>query len=438
MRKLAFFFFAVCCLCLNAVAWAESDVEPLRIGLILDLAGPYAETSGEGSIIATKMAVDDFGGSVLGRRIKVVTAHHQNSLERAGSVARDWFDNLHVEAIMDVSGVGPALTVHQIAKARKKIAIFNSTGTWRLNSRFCAPYSVQYGYNVDSLLRSGIQTLTALGLRTWSIIEPTTLDSKTREHMLAIASVQIGSSAWQVLQIEDLAEGSREQSISQTVTLNGGSVSGTIQVALSNPDYIGALQQAQVLKPQAIAIIAPRESRAEALKQASALATISGQKIVIAPEVSIDMIHEIGLQQAQGVIVSSSFYWNLNSESQAWSRRFFQLADRLPSMEQAGAYSATMHYLKAVASAGTTKSAEVMRWMRENPINDFFVQNGRIRADGRMEHDVHVFKVKSPAESTGPWDYLQLLATVPAEAAFEPLSKSTCYLKGQISRPSAN
>ena len=435
MRKLV--FFAVCCLCLHAVAWAQSGMEPFRIGLILDLAGPYAETSGQGSIIATKMAVDDFGGSVLGRRIEIVTADHQNSLERAASVARDWFDNFGVEAVMDVSGVSPAMAVHQIAKSRKKIAIFNSTGTWRLTSRFCAPYSIQYAYNADSLLRSAIQTLTTSGSRTWFVIEPANLDSKTREHML-VTSVHVGSSVWQALQIEDSAEGSREQSILQAVALNGGSVSGAIQVALSNPDYVRALQEAQMRKPEAIAIAAPRETRAEALKQASALATVSGQKIVIAPEVSMDMIHEIGLQQAQGVITSSSFYWNLNRDSLAWSRRFFQLADRLPSMEQAGVYSATMHYLKAVASAKTTKSADVMRWMRENPINDFFVQNGRIRADGRMVHDVHVFKVKSPAESTGPWDYLQLLATVPAEAAFEPLSKSTCYLKGQISPPSAN
>jgi branched-chain amino acid transport system substrate-binding protein len=436
MRKLI--FFAVCCLCSQAVAWAKSDVEPIKIGLILDLAGPYAETSGEGSIIATRMAVDDFGGSVLGRRIKVVAADHQNSLERAASVARDWFDNFDVEAIMDVSGVSPALAVHQIAKSRKKIAIFNSTGTWRLTSRFCAPYSIQYAYNADSLLRSGVQTLAAAGSRSWFVIEPTNLDSKTREHMLAIASVQNGSSVWQALQIEDSAEGSREQSISQTVALNGGSVSGTVQVPLSNPDYGQALQEAQMLKPQAIAIIAPRAARVEALKQASALARASGQKIVMAPEVSMDMIDKIGLQQAQGVITSSSFYWNLNPQSLAWSRRFFQLADRLPATEQAGVYSATMHYLKAVAAAGTTKSADVMRWMRHNPINDFFVQNGRIRADGRMAHAVHVFKVKSPAESTGPWDYLQPLATVPAETAFEPLSASTCYLKGQISRSSAN
>ena len=155
MRKLV--FFAVCCLCLHAVAWAQSGMEPFRIGLILDLAGPYAETSGQGSIIATKMAVDDFGGSVLGRRIEIVTADHQNSLERAASVARDWFDNFGVEAVMDVSGVSPAMAVHQIAKSRKKIAIFNSTGTWRLTSRFCAPYSVQYAYNADLLLRAGLQ-----------------------------------------------------------------------------------------------------------------------------------------------------------------------------------------------------------------------------------------------------------------------------------------
>lgn len=435
MKKLL--FFAVCCVCFHAVAWAQSNVEPLRLGLILDLAGPYAETSGHGSIIAAEMAVSDFGGSVLGRRIEVVNADHGNSLERAASIARNWFDNNGVQAIMNVSGTSPALGVHQIAKSRKKIAIFNSTGTWRLTNRLCGPYSVQFAYNNDSLLRSGIRTLTTLESRTWIVIEPTDMDSKTREHMLA-TTVQNGSPIWLALQIEDGAEGSREKGISQIVALSGGSVSGTIQVPLSDRNYIRALQEAQTSKPDAILMVVPRQNRIEALKQASVFAAVSGQKIFMAQDVSIDMIHTIGLEEAQGAITSSTFYWNLSDESRAWSRHFFQLANRMPSMEQAGVYSATMHYLRAVASAKTTKSADVMRWMRENPINDFFVQNGQIRANGTMAHDVHVFRVKSPAESAEPWDYLKFLSTVPAETAFEPLSKSTCDLRNQILRRSAN
>jgi branched-chain amino acid transport system substrate-binding protein len=372
---------------------------PLKLGLLLDMSGPYADIGGQGSVTAARMAVEEFGGKVLGRPIEIVFADHQNKADLAASLARQWFDDQGVETILDVAASGPALAVNEIAKQRNKILILNGPAARRLTNEDCGPDTVHYTYDNYALARGTGEATVKAGYDSWFFI--------TADYVFG----------------KDL-----ETITSAFVIKNGGKVVGSVRAPLNSPDFSSFLLQAQASRAQVVGLANSGADTINAIKQAADFGVgKSGQKLV-ALLLFITDVNALGLEAAQGLLLTEAFYWDMNDGTRAWSRSYFDKMKKMPNMTQAGVYSSTLHYLKAVEAAGTVESSAVMKMMKATPINDFFAHDGRIREDGRMVHDMYLFEVKKPTESKEPWDDYKLVATIPAEEAFQPLSQSTCPL----------
>jgi branched-chain amino acid transport system substrate-binding protein len=375
------------------------DKPPLKLGLILDMSGPYADITGPGSALAGKMAAEDFGGEVLGRKIEILSADHFNKADVAGTTAREWFDNQGVEALMDVAASATALAANEIAKARNKIVLLSGPGAIRITNEACAPYTVHWAYDTYSLAKGTASEMTKQGGDSWFFIT---------------ADYAFG---------HDL-----EKDAANFVKANGGKVLGNARHPLNSPDFSSFLLQAQSSGAKVVGLANAGADTITAVKQAAEFGlTKSGQKLAVLLGYISD-IESLGLPVAKGLVLTEPFYWDLNPETRAWSQRFFERFKRMPTAAQAGVYSATTHYLKAVKQAGSTDAAPVMKIMKETPVEDFFAHGGVIREDGRMVHDMYLFQVKTPEESKGKWDDYKLLATIPAKDAFLPLSESRCPL----------
>jgi branched-chain amino acid transport system substrate-binding protein len=372
---------------------------PLKLGYILDMSGLYADITGIGSVEAARMAVDDAGGSVLGRKIEVVYADHQNKADIAGAQARDFFDNQGVEAILDVAASATALAANEVAKERNKIIMFSGPGAVRLTNEACGPLSVHYAYDTYALA-----------------------------HGTGLATVKRGDDTWFFIAADYAFGQDLQRDTSNVVTANGGKVLGSVRVPLNTPDFSSFLLQAQNSKAKVIGLANAGGDTINAIKQAHEFGLAkSGQKLAALLAFVTD-IDSVGLEIAQGLILTEAFYWDMNDETRAWSRRFFDKVKRMPTAAQAGVYSATLHYLKAVTAAKTTEAAIVMKQMKETPVNDMFAHGGKIREDGRMVHDMYLFEVKKPSESKERFDDYKLISTIPADEAFQPLSESRCPL----------
>ena len=359
----------------------------------------YADITGVGSETAAKMAVEDFGGEVLGRKIEVIAADHLNKADLAANIARDMIDNQGVEMIYDVAASATALAANEIAKARNKIIMFNGPGSIRLTNEACGPYSIHYTYDTYALA-----------------------------NVSALATVKRGLDTWFFLTADYSFGHDLEKDATDVVTKSGGKVLGSVRHPLNTSDFSSFLLQAQASKAKVVGLANAGGDTVNAIKQASEFGlTAGGQKL--APLLAyITDIDSIGLDTAQGLLLTEAFYWDLNDETRAFSKRFMERMKRPPTSSQAGVYSSVMHYLQAVKAAGTTDPAAVIKVMKETPINDFFAKNGRIREDGRMVHDMYLFEVKKPSESKGRWDDYKLVATVPGDQAFQPLEQSRCPL----------
>jgi branched-chain amino acid transport system substrate-binding protein len=372
----------------------------VKIGLILDMSSLYSDVTGEGSVTAARMAIEDFGGKVLGKPIELVYADHQNKADIAANKAREWFDTEKVDAIMDVAASATALAVAEVAKQKNRIVVFNGPGSTRLTNESCTPVTVHYTYDTYALANGTGKAVVKQGGDTWFFIT---------------ADYAFGHSL--------------EKDTSDVVKANGGKVLGSARHPLNASDMSSFVLQAQASGAKIIGLANAGGDFVSAIKTAAEFGvTKSGKQKLAGLLVYINDIHSLGLQLTQGLLLTEAFYWDRNDESRQWSRRYFERMKKMPNMSQAGVYSSTMHYLKAVKAAGTDETGAVMKKMREMPINDFFAKNGRIREDGRMVHDMYLFEVKSPQESTSPWDYYKLRATIPAAEAFQPLAKSTCPL----------
>lgn len=374
----------------------------VKIGLILDLSGPYSDTTGSATATAAKMAVEDFGGRVLGAPIEVVIGDHQNSANRAASIAREWFGNQQVDAIMDVSGSSEAQIVQAIAGTRHKIISLSAPGAVRLTNEACTATSIHYAYDTNAIANTMGAALVARGGKTWFFI---TVDYSFGYDL--------------------------ENNTAAVVTRNGGEVLGHARYPLDTRDYGSYLARARTSQAKIIGLANAGSDLADTIKQAGRLGMIPGPQIFAGLALRITGVHALGLELAQGMMLSESFYWDLNEATRAWSKRFFDRAQKMPSSLQAAVYSSTTHYLRAVAAAGTDDTDAVLKAMRDTPIDDFFAKYGRIRPDGLMVHDMRLFRVKAPAESHYPWDYFELLATVPGNQAFGPLTQSKCPLVKQ-------
>jgi len=371
----------------------------VRIGLILDLSGRFAYISGEGSVIAARMAVEDFGGQALGYRIEVVTADHTNMAHIASAKASEWFDTGKVDALMEVSATSPALAVAKVARQKNRIAVFNAAASARLTNEACTPVTVHW-----------------------------TFDTYAVAQVTGAELVRSGGDSWYFVTADYSYGHALEKDAAEVVRAAGGKVLGSSMHAIGSADFTSHMLRAQQSGAKVIGLATGGADFVSAIKAAGALGvTAKGQQRLAALLGTISDVHNLGLETTQGLYLTSAFYWDRNDESRAWSRRFFERHQQMPNMTQAGVYAATMHYLKAVQAAGTDRTKDVMDKMRDMPA-EFFGKQGQIREDGRMAHDMYLFEVKRPEESTGPWDYFKLRATIPAEQAFRPLARSACPL----------
>ena len=382
----------------GTVALAQGK-PPLKLGGILDMSGLYADITGPGSETAAKMAAEDFGGEVLGRKIEILAADHLNKADLAANIARDMFDNQGVEMLYDVAASATALAAGEIAKARNKIVFFNGPGSIRLSNEACGPYTVHYVF-----------------------------DTYAQANVTGLAAVKQGLDTWFFITVDYAFGHDLQKDTANVVLKSGGKVLGNVLHPLNTSDFSSYLLQAQASKAKVIGLANAGGDTINTIKQAVEFGIMkSGQKI--SPLlVFVTDIDAIGLETAQGLLLSEAFYWDLNDQTRAFSKRFKERVGRVPSAAQAGVYSSVTHYLKAVKAAGTTDAAAVMKIMKETPVNDMFARNGRIREDGRMVHDMYLFEVKKPSESKGRWDDYKLLATIPGDEAFQPLSQSRCPL----------
>ncbi len=380
------------------VAHAQSK-PPLKIGGILDMSSLYADITGPGSETAAKMAVEDFGGEVLGRKIEVIAADHLNKADLAANIARDMLDNQGVEMIWDVAASATALAAGEIAKARNKIIIFNGPGSVRLSNEACGPYTVHYVF-----------------------------DTFAQANVTGLAAVKSGLDTWFFLTADYAFGQDLEKDTTAVVVKSGGKVLGSVRHPLNTSDFSSFLLQAQASKAKVIGLANAGGDTINAIKQAAEFGlTKGGQKL--SPLLAfVSDIDSVGLETAQGLLVAEAFYWDLNDDTRAFTKRFMERTKRVPTSAQAGVYSSVTHYLKAVKAAGTTDADAVMKLMRATPINDMFAKGGRIREDGRMVHDMYLFEVKKPSESKSRSDDYKLLATVSGNEAFQPLEASRCPL----------
>jgi branched-chain amino acid transport system substrate-binding protein len=371
----------------------------MKIGMLEDMSSIYADITGIGAVTAAKMAVEDFGGKVLGKPIEVISADHQNKADLASATAREWFDTQHVDALMDVAASATALAVIEIAKNKNRIVVLNGPGATRITNEACTPISVHYTY-----------------------------DNYALSHGTGAATVQAGYDSWFFITADYAFGHDLEQMLATVVRAGGGQVLGSVRLPINTLDFSSALLKAQASKARVIGLANAGADTTNAIKQAAQFGIVRGGQKLAGLLVFINDINALGLEIAEGMLLTTAFYWDRDEQSRAWARRYFQHMNRMPNMTQAGIYSATMHYLKAVAAAGTDESTAVMERMRSTPIDDFFVKNGKIREDGRMVHDMYLYEVKKPGESNGAWDYYKLVSTIPAEQAFQPLSESKCPL----------
>lgn len=380
---------------------AHADT-PVRIGTISDLSGAYSGLAGPGIAVAMKMAVEDFGGKVLGKPVEVLSSDSLLKADVMASRAREWFDQQGVEMILESSDSASALALQRLVVEKKKVAVFTS-GTTALINEQCSPYGVQWAWNTYAMANVTGRALTRAGGKSWYFIT---------------ADYAFGKSL--------------QDETSKVVKEMGGSVVGSISHPFKSNDFASYLLSAQGANPDVIALANAGQDTQNAVRQAKEFGLTTGGKTAVAPLILFDSdVKGMGLDLAQGLQFTTAFYWDRTAASREWSNRFFEQRKLMPTMNQAGAYSATLHYLKSVEAAGSLDADKVMAKMRELPVDDMFTTNGKVRADGLMEHDMFLAQVKSPKESTGPWDLLTIKQTVPGSEAFPPLSASTCPLVKQ-------
>ena len=380
-------------------ATAQISNDKVRIGVLTDMSGQFSHESGAGSVTAVRMAIEDFGGKVNGKPIELIYADHQNKPDIGATKAREWYDS-GIDMIAGLINSGVALSVTNVAKEKNKIAIINGSGSSRLTNEGCTPVSIHYAYDTYALATGTTKYL----------IKEKKLDT------------------WYFLTADYAFGHALEADATTNIKALGGTVVGSTRYPMDTNDHSSFLLKAQASKAQVVALAGSGQGFINAVRSAQEFGIPKGGQTIAGLLVWDTDVDALGLQKAQGMIMTSGFYWDRTPETRAWSKRFKELMGRMPHMGDAGDYSSTMQYLKAIKAAGTDETGAVMAKLKSTPINDFFATNGRIREDGRMVHDMYVYQVKTPAESKYPWDYLTLKETIPAAQAYRPLSESSCYL----------
>ena len=400
-KRFAATAFAAALAGLAAGAQAQVSDGVVRIGVLSDMSGPYSAMGGPGSVVATRMAIDDcLKAECAGMKIEVVSADHQNKADIAAAKAREWLDKDKVDAFADLTNSAVALAVQKLVREKGGIALFAGPGTTRLTNEDCSPNGFHWMFDTYSLAAGTAAALTKLGEKNW--------------YFLTV----------------DYAFGqSLERDASAVVRQNGGTVVGGVRHPLNTADFSSFLLQAQASKAQVIALANGGQDAVNAIKQAREFGVGGKGQRLASMLLFISDIHALGLEAAQGLLFADGFYWDLNDQTRDFAGRFAaQHRGAKPTMVQAGVYSSVLHYLKSVAAAKSDDAKAVAPKMRELPIKDPVMVNASIRHDGRVIHDTYLVQVKSPAESKGAWDYLKVLSTIPAQQSFQPLEQSACPL----------
>jgi branched-chain amino acid transport system substrate-binding protein len=371
----------------------------VKIGVLTDMSSVYSESGGQGSVIAAKMAIADFGGKVLGKPIELITADHQNKADIGASKAREWIDTQQVDMITDLITSSVALAVAKVTHEKKKVNMTVGAGTTRLTNEDCSPYTVHYAYDTYALANGTAKTVTQQGGNTWYFMT---------------ADYVFGHSL--------------EKDATEVINANGGKVIGAVRHPLNASDFSSFIVQAQASKAKIIGLANAGNDMINTLKTARDFGLNKGDQRFAGMLININDTHSMGLEVAQNMLLTEGFYWDRTDESRTFSKRYFEVAKKMPNMIHAGVYSAVTNYLKAVQAAGTDEADSVMTKLKSTKINDFYASNGVIREDGRMVHDMYLVEVKKPSESKYPWDYYRVKQTIPGAEAFQPLSKSKCQL----------
>jgi branched-chain amino acid transport system substrate-binding protein len=381
-------------------ATAASAETPVKIGVLNDRSGLYADPSGEGSVVAAKMAVEDFKAAEKGMKVDIVSADHQNKPDVAINTGREWLDQQGVDIIVDVPNSGVALAVSELVREKNKVFIDSGAAASDLTGAKCSPNTIHWTYD------------------TWALANGT-----------GSAIVKRGGTSWFFITADYAFGAALERDTAKVVKENGGTVVGSVKAPLNTQDFSAFLLQAQSSGAKIIGLANAGGDTINSIKQAAEFGIVQGGQNLAGLLIFISDIHSLGLKTAQGLIFTAAFYWDLNDQTRAWSDRFMKATGRRPSMVQAGVYSGVLHYLKAVEALKSAKDGKaVVARMKEIPTEDPLFGKGEVRADGRKTHDMYLFEVKKPEESKGPWDYYKLLTTIPADKAFRPLNEGGCPL----------
>ena len=380
-------------------AAAEPPATPLKIGLIGDFQSVYSDIGGMGNVEATKMAIEEFGGTMFGKPIELITADAQNKADIAGSLARKWYENEAVDMIIDMPTSATALAGMEMSRQFEKIMIVTDAASSDITGKSCSPYTVHWTY-----------------------------DTYANAHTVGSAIVKNGGTTWFFITADYLFGHSIERDTGDVVRSAGGTVVGSARHPLNTADFSSFLLQAQASKAKIVGLANGGADTINAIKQASEFGIVAGGQNLAGIVMFISDINSLGLKLAQGLIITEAYYWDLNDRTRAFGKRFFERMKRMPTMNQAATYSATLHYLNAVKAAGTKETKPVLGKMRTTPVRDAFTDNGVLREDGRMVHSMFLFEVKKPEESKAPWDYYKVLAEVPGDQAFRPMKDGGCPL----------
>ena len=380
-----------------AMAQGKLSGDSVKIGVLTDMSGVYADYGGPGAVAAAKMAVQDFGGKMFGKPIEVVNADHQNKPDIAKNITQQWFDRDGVDMTVENLNSAVALTVQALGKEKNKITIVTGAATARMTNEDCAP-----GTGVHYLM-----------------------DTIALSNVVGKAIVKDGGDSWFFLTADYAFGHSLEKDTGDVVKAAGGTVKGAVRHPLSTGDFSSFLLQAQSSGAKVVGLANAGGDTVNSIKAAAEFGLTKKQNLAALLMLLTD-VHAIGLNTAQGLYLTEGWYWDLNPETRAWAQKYEAVMKKKPNSNHASVYSSTMHYLKAIQAAGTDDTAAVMKKMQEMPINDMFAKNGKLRPDGRMVHDMYLFQVKKPSESKGPWDYYNLKGTIKGEEAFQPLAQSRC------------
>lgn len=395
MKKTGFILASLAGLLMAGTAYAQTKV---KIGVMNDRSGIYADITGEGSAVAAQMAADDFGTD-KGITVEVISADHQNKPDVGSNIARQWYDTEGVDVIADVPTSSVALAINDITKEKNKIFLNSGAASSDLTGAKCSPNTVHWTYDTWALANGTGGAMVAAGGKTWFFV--------TADYAFGHAL---------------------ERDTSAVVKANGGEVIGAVRTPFPGTDFSSFLLQAQTSGAQVIGLANAGGDTINSIKQASEFGITQGGQSLAGLLMFVNDVHALGLDVAQGLVLTESFYWDLNDQTREWSAKFEEKTGKKPSMIQAGVYAAVMHYLKAVQAVGSKDPAAVMAKMKEMPTDDPLFGKGVVRADGRKVHDMYLFRVKKPEDSKGEWDLYETVATIPADKAFRPLADGGCPL----------